>query len=91
MVEYATHVVRVKGQWVRASLGFRPEGQTGMSHLMRSRNIDILFPTRQTETAVLIMHTLYKKEKNVSFSSIYWLSMRPALLLQPCQANLVIS
>lgn len=44
MVEYATHVVRVKGQRVRASFGVRPEGQTAISHLMRSRNIDILFP-----------------------------------------------
>lgn len=39
MVEYTTHIVRVKGQRVRASLGVRPEGQTSISHLMRSKNI----------------------------------------------------
>lgn len=50
MVEYATHVVRVKGQWVRASFGFRPEGQTAISHLMRSRKINVLVPTMILQT-----------------------------------------
>lgn len=54
MVEYATHVVRVKGQRVRASFRFRPEGQTAISYLMRSRNIDILFPTGQTEPKMML-------------------------------------
>lgn len=44
-----THVVWVKGQRVRASLGVRPEGQTSISHLVRSTNIDILFSTGQTQ------------------------------------------
>lgn len=54
MVEYATHVVRVKGQRVRASFGFRPEGQTAIGHLMRSRNINILFPIGQTEPTMIL-------------------------------------
>lgn len=56
MVEYTTHVVRVKGQRVRASLGVRPEGQTSVGHLMRSKNIDILLQTGQTQPTILL-HT----------------------------------
>lgn len=64
MVKYTTHVVGVKGQWVRASLDVRPEGQTSISHLMRSTNIDILFSTRTNPANNFTAH--YKKERGYS-------------------------
>lgn len=60
MVEYTTHVVRVKGQRVRAFLVVRPEGQTSLSHLLRSTNVDILFSTGQTQPTILLHTTKIK-------------------------------
>lgn len=56
MVEYTTHVVRVKGQWVGFFLGARPGGQIRISRLVRSTNVDILFSTGQNQPTILL-HT----------------------------------